>query len=246
MQVAITYIFHNCFILKFANKTLIFDYPDKKFLNDEIREIVFSNIRKTNLYVFVSHSHIDHFNTEIAKFSEYSRSIKYVISNDIFENYPEFRVKQPFLRVKSIGTYELDDFKIRTIESNDLGVAFIIQWDNTSIYFGGDFANWNWESLDIKSKNTVELFFESTLSNLSKWNIDIAFSDTDNRLKSWAGAIQFIEKIQPRIFIPMHAFGDLDSIKDFANEIKISNTKIFTYEKTGDTILMEIEPKNQD
>ena len=42
----------------------------------------------------------------------------------------------------------LDDMRIETLESTDLGVGYLITWQGRRIWFGGDVAHWDWPVLD--------------------------------------------------------------------------------------------------
>jgi len=53
-------------------------------------------------------------------------------------------------------------------------------------------------------------------------------------LPNWGGAARFLEHVRPRLFVPMHAFGDTASIAGFARTLHVPDTKMFVYEKTGD------------
>jgi len=82
MKIQITYCYHSCFTLQEDEKVLLFDYPNRGItssLDEKIRSIV----QGTELYIFISHAHGDHFSPDVTKFSTYADETHYVVSNDI-------------------------------------------------------------------------------------------------------------------------------------------------------------------
>ena len=58
MQIEITYIFHNCFVLKLNQKALLFDYPADEYLDENMRTTLnTTKIKDCDLiYIFLSQS----------------------------------------------------------------------------------------------------------------------------------------------------------------------------------------------
>jgi L-ascorbate metabolism protein UlaG (beta-lactamase superfamily) len=133
---------------------------------------------------------------------------------------------------------------IHTFLSNDQGVAFLINYANLNIYFGGDLANWQWDGLTKPETRLLVDYFSEVLTKLKQWPIQIAFSNTDPRLNNWSGAAQFIETIKPKLFVPMHTFGETGAINKFLSEHPLQNISsesvFFQYQETGDSILLEL------
>lgn len=252
MQIKITYVFHNCFIVKLPDKTLLFDYPGPEFLNAAIEETVLSQINATNLYVFASHFHPDHFNREVTRLGAKARQAKFIFSKDIVKKNPGFRDNPSCLAVAPDQAYPLDDLTITTFRSNDAGVAFLIRAcarksAGLAIYFGGDLANWAWEDNNRQERQLLEEYFGAVLERIQKilpagQPLHIAFSNTDARLKNWSGAAQFIAAVNPRLFVPMHAFGQTDTITGFIAEHPQIQTPLFHYQKTGDEMILDVAP----
>lgn len=227
----IVYVVHSCFILKDEDEVIIFDYPGDEFIGDLERETVVSSLRGLKQYFFVTHSHHDHYSEEIFELPGVTEKTQYVLSDDTYVKDSGHSI----LKVSPDERYSLDGLDIRTFKSNDQGVAFRIDFRGIKIYFGGDLAKWDWpEWSESKRREHVSLF-EDTLETLKKEDIDIAFSNTDERLSSWAGPAEFIDIVKHDIFVPIHTFGNEGWIDDLVREIYEDEVEIFHYVNTGDS-----------
>ena len=115
----ITYIHHSCFSVELDKCILLFDYFKGKLPE-------FNKDKK--LYIFSSHSHYDHFDKSIFKIEKSNPNVTYILSNDINAHKADNRI--------FIGANErlsLDNMEVRTLESSDLGVAFIVKIENKTI-----------------------------------------------------------------------------------------------------------------
>lgn len=233
MKATITYIYHNCFILKEASRTFLFDYPSDRFLTSGMREIVINELRDSRVFIFASHGHQDHFNPKIVDLAKVASQATLVLSDDIIDSHPQFRSLENCFIVKTQELYEIEGIKIKTFPSNDLGVAYLIQIENRTIYFGGDLAKWSWDDFTPEERHWMEEHFQKTIEALAECHIDIAFENTDPRLPNWAGAAEFIETVRPDLFIPMHTFGDLNSLGRFVKNLSRTGSKIFQYREIG-------------
>jgi L-ascorbate metabolism protein UlaG (beta-lactamase superfamily) len=240
MKAEITYIFHDCFILKLSEKTLLFDYPADEYLNDEIRRLVQTKISGTDLYVFASHNHKDHFNREVAGLGSFAKNITYILSKDVLKRNRFYRESVQSYSIAPDQINFIHDMEIQSFLSNDEGVAFLITLEGFRIYFGGDLACWNWDDLTAQEHRFLVDYFAEVLKKLRHDPIQIAFSNTDPRLPNWSGAAQFITTVSPKFFVPMHTFGDLGSIEKFLSENPQPAHKFFHYQKTGDSIVLEL------
>ncbi|HEX7715012.1 MAG TPA: MBL fold metallo-hydrolase, partial [Bacillota bacterium] len=83
MRIEITYIFHNSFIVRMGQEALLFDYPAAQFLDEVRRNIVRKLIQDTDLYVFASHNHPDHFNRDIDELGGCTSRVSYILARDI-------------------------------------------------------------------------------------------------------------------------------------------------------------------
>lgn len=236
MKATVTYIHHNCFILKESSWTFLFDYPGDRFLTAKMREVLTNELRDSKACIFASHSHQDHFNPKLMDLVKITSQAVLVLSEDIIKNYPRFGKVENCIIAKPSETYELEKLRIKSFPSNDLGVAYLIQDEELTFYFGGDLAKWSWDDFTPEERRWMEEHFQNTIKILAQHRIDIAFGNTDPRLPNWAGAAEFIQTIKPKLFVPMHTFGDLDSLGRFMKELGATESNIFQYRKTGDQI----------
>ncbi len=241
MKIEITYIFHNCFILKLSEKAFLFDYPADQYLDQTRRAAVVSHIENTNLQLFSSHNHQDHFNRNSLDLGCYTNSLTCIFSKDIVKKNRRLKENPSCYMVEADQSYTVNDYTIDTFRSNDAGVAYLIHLGSLHIYFGGDLANWNWENLTKQETWLLVDYFEEVLRKLAQWPIRIAFSNTDKRLANWAGAAQFMETVRPGLFVPMHAFGKTESITKFLNESpRPAGIEVFHYREAGDSMVLDI------
>jgi L-ascorbate metabolism protein UlaG (beta-lactamase superfamily) len=240
VKIEITYIFHNCFTLKLPDKTFLFDYPADQYLDQTRRAAIISQIQNTNLHLFSSHNHPDHFNRNSMDLSSYTNSLTCILSKDIVTKNRQFKGNPLCYTVEADQSYLINDYTVDTFRSNDEGVAFLIHLGSLHIYFGGDLANWNWENLNKQEIRLLVDYFGEVLEKLKQRPIQIAFSNTDQRLTNWAGAAQFMETLKPGLFVPMHAFGETQSITKFLNENPHPGIEVFHYQETGDSLVWEV------
>ncbi len=223
----ITYISHSCFVLE-NDVVLLFDYPSGAMLTSGAQKIVEDAVLDSKLYVFISHSHGDHYNPDVTKMAEEAQSVEYIVSDDV-----------PLSIGHSLGPDEklsLDVMDITTYESNDAGLAFLIELGGKRIYYGGDLAKWDWDDFDVDTRRYMVKVFEDMTARLSKLNIDVAFSNMDKRLESWAGPLDFLEVVKPKFFVPMHTFGHPEWIDDLVEKTEYPTERIFRYKKPGDPV----------
>ena len=149
----VIFIHHSCFLVEVDDKVLIFDY----FAGDRVKGYTFqgkipSYEPDTKIYMFASHSHQDHFDMDILRWSEQYTNIKYILSKDI-------RISPNFLRKHGIDPavrdrvtfvtggkrYKVDDLEIETLTSTDAGVAFYVTTGGVSLFHAGDLSDWRME-----------------------------------------------------------------------------------------------------
>lgn len=211
LNVKIEHIFHSCFLVETENYQLVFDYYKGDI-----------SLKDKKTIVFVTHGHEDHYNKEIFKWRDNIADINYVLSSDI-----DIVSKD----IYGISPYEeliLDDIKIKTFGSTDLGISLLINVDNVDIFHAGDLNWWYWNSDSQEEKLDMENSFKKEISNIKGPNIDIAFFPVDPRLESAysLGGEYFIKQVKPKYFLPMH-FGDNFYVtRDLIHKAKDKSTKI--------------------
>ena len=149
----IYYIYHSGFALELKKSILIFDFyriPTDKKKEEEsfISKFIKRNDKK--VYVFSSHSHSDHFNKEILKWLNLNENIKYILSDDI-----KIHKHKNFYFTKEGDSFELDNLKISTFGSTDLGSSFYVNVEDKNIFHSGDLHLWHWEDDTPEEEKTM-------------------------------------------------------------------------------------------
>ena len=222
----ITYISHSCFTLEYEDVILLFDYPSDRMLEYGAREVVKNKVDKSILYVFISHSHGDHYNPKIKKMTDLAKDVEFIVSRDV-----------PLIKARIMDpgdNLELEHLSVEAFQSNDLGLAFVIKLKDKLIYYGGDLAKWDWDDFDSKTRDHMVQVFHKMIRHLSDLKVDVAFSNTDQRLESWAGPLEFLQAVDPEFFVPMHTFGNVEWIDDLLETTPFPSERIFKYKKPGD------------
>jgi ankyrin repeat protein len=209
------YLNHSGYAIKTKNNLLVFDYwsrgehTDNASINngyinpDEIKDL--------NVTVFASHSHGDHYSTEILEWNDKVKNIKYVIG---FE--PSIDVNYAYIPHQE--TEKIGDVEVTTIKSTDGGQAFYVTVDGVSIYHSGDHANFKTDLCEEFSAGIdflAEKYEETDLVLLP-----VTGCRFSNRVGLEKGNIHAIEKLKARKVFPMHGTGREWSYSIFADEMK--------------------------
>lgn len=198
LNVTVEHIYHSGFTVETENSFLVFDYYKGDI-----------SLKDKKTIIFASHSHGDHFNPTILKWKDALKDVKYVFSSDIDVKNEDNLI----YKMEPNEDLELDEIKIKTFGSTDMGVSFLVSVDNINIFHAGDLNWWYWEEDTDEEKLEMEKAFKEEISKIKDFLIDIAFFPVDPRLESAfsLGGEFFINEVNPKYFIPMH-FGDKFSI----------------------------------
>ncbi len=214
--IKVWYLYHSSFALKIDKNFIIFDYfEDKPFNNKQglIAGVIDPReIRDLKVYVFSSHHHSDHFNPIIFKWRKDIKDITYILSSDIeTERNSNINFMSPHEELR------IDNLHIRTLKSNDEGVAFHIKIDNTNIYFAGDLNWWKWDGEPQDWIDGIEKIYFNEMKLLKSLPVDIAFLPIDPRLEdNYALNLDYFTKEvhHESIIFPMH-FSDQWIVNDW-------------------------------
>lgn len=240
MRIDVTYVHHNCFVLTAGGRTLLFDPPAPEHLPAEARGVLESLVRGADLLVLASHGHPDHFDPDLARLTAPAARARCILSDDIADLLPD-SVPQGALVVGPDEEWQAFGLGLKTFESNDLGVAFLLRMQGAVVYFGGDLACWDWENAVPAERAFTERFFREHLERLAREGIDVAFSNVDRRLKSLAGGLDLLRAVRPRLFVPMHAFGDTAWLAGLPALAGPTASRIFVYARPGDAVSLELQ-----
>lgn len=230
----ITYIFNSGFLLEFKDFDMLIDFymdTEDGLVTEEIVK------REKPLYVFASHSHGDHFNKAVLEFKHKRPYIKYIFSSDIKDE-----INFDALYLEKGEEFGDENIHVRAFGSTDEGISFYIEAEDKKIFHAGDLNNWHWEEeCDKEESLGYERAFEEELSYIAEriQELDIVFFPVDPRLGTdyMRGAVQFMEKITPRLFVPMHFRDNYEKANAFKAIAEKNKSQFFTIQKKGDFII---------
>lgn len=246
MNAEIFHLFHSGTAVRFQNKLFIFDYyNDNPRENGEaelsslekgvIRADSFAGIDKA--YVFVSHSHHDHYNKVIFDWEKYSVDLNYILAEEVSLS-DELKDKSNLYQLAPDEELQLNQLKIKTLGSTDAGVSFLLKMDQLNIFHSGDLNWWNWKKFSPRVQKREEREFKREVDKLRGEKLDIAFVPVDPRLEEYyylAGEY-FIEEIKPKLFIPLHFSDNFEVTKKFKDNYSSPQTEIAEISKRGEKI----------
>lgn len=234
------YVYHSCFIIETDSTFLIFDYFNNKGSSNQdfdFNELLINALNSHKaLYVFSSHSHHDHFNTEILSWCNKKEDTYYILSSDI-KLYTNLDKLYMLNKNEEIS---INNVNINTFGSTDEGISFLVSVDDCNIFHAGDLNWWKWMDDTPEEEKEMENAFKSILKDIiiKDVNIDIAFFPVDGRLENnyMYGGKYFIEQIRPKVFIPMHFWEDYSTIYNFKNTQLQTYTKIIELNHNNEII----------
>jgi L-ascorbate metabolism protein UlaG (beta-lactamase superfamily) len=242
VSLKITYLFNSGFLVETANHLLLFDYYRAQAQQGSLRRFAKIQAEKMlqtakKIFIFASHRHRDHFNPIILRWMEQNPKIRCVLSNDI-------RPGRSNARLTLVGPDEklnIEHLQVKTFESTDEGVSFLVTVDGLTVFHAGDLNWWYWWDDSPAEITQAEQRFKTEIAKLKGEEIKLAFFPVDPRLEHNydAGAKYFIQEIQPEIFIPMHFGEDYAIIRKFALEATNTKTKVVTIQASPQEILLE-------
>ena len=189
----ITFIEHSGFMVEMKQNVLLFDYYQGKIPQFDDNK---------TLYVFVSHSHADHYNSLIWKLREQYKKVIYIISDDVPAK------KEEAVVMMAHEKKEIGDIVVETLKSNDMGVAYLVKAEGKMIYHAGDLNWWHWNGEPEEDNEYYKNTFQDEIRYLEGKKIDVAFMLLDPRQEDkycW-GMNYFLEHTDTKTVFPMHCF----------------------------------------
>ncbi len=204
----ITFLYHSAFLVELETCTLLFDWTGERPLPPYDTQ--------KPLYVFSSHHHHDHYTPRI--FSLGMDNVTYILASCIrlsAKRKAGLGIDDRCVhRLRAGVTETIGDVTVRTIRSNDAGVAFIVCVGETSMFHAGDLNNWYWEEEAKEWNDRIAAVFRRSLADLQGLAVDVAFLPLDGRLGKafYWGFHQFMQQITCRLAFPMHCWGDFSVV----------------------------------
>lgn len=238
----ITYLGHSGFLMEWETCYWLFDY-----YKGDIPELDAGK----KLFVFVSHKHQDHFNPEIFNLYKKYVNTEYVLSSDINVQRLKFAqmgisdtISSHIVSVRPLADYELYDnnnqkILLKTLKSTDCGVAFLLFYQEKTIYHAGDLNLWVWKEGSKQFNNNMTAEFNREMEYLKDVPIDVAFAPLDPRQEEeyYRGLEQLLNTAKVKYIFPMH-FWDMPSI--------IQKFKMERAESFNKTLIMDIYHSGQN
>lgn len=191
----VTYIGHSGFLTEDENRYCLFDY---------YRGSLPALDSGKKMLVFASHAHHDHFQPDIFRLREQFSDIRYILSSDIpadrYEDRGDIIVMAPNEERTASGC------RVRTLRSNDQGVAWLVKTETKTIYHAGDLNWWDWEEESDVFRKVIRRTYQSEINKLQQEHIDIAFVPVDPRLgRAYClGLDWFMKRTDTEVVFPMH------------------------------------------
>lgn len=234
-QCNVTFHKHSCFQVEDDQCIFLFDWYD-----DTPPELDSDKM----IYIFNSHKHADHYNPCLMKMADSYKQIQFIWSREIKMPKDDSR----FLAVKRGETYEIDGpvpFRVETLESTDIGVAFLIYYKDRVIYHAGDLNWWSWSGETHSWNRNMETRFKKIMQHLEDVHIDLAFVPLDPRQEErfcW-GMEYFLEHTRTDCVFPMHMWDKLDIVKQWKTmpESELYRDIVMEPEYNGQEFVIDFE-----
>ena len=225
----VIFIHHSCFLVEVDEKVLIFDW----FAGKRIKGYTFHGVipeyeSDTQIYVFASHKHQDHFDMDVLHWAEKYKNIHYIFSKDCKMS-PHFLQKHGFLEnirekityVSAGEKYQVDDVKIETLRSTDAGVAFYVETHGATFFHAGDLNDWTWEGAGDLINGRMHREYRTQIKKLAGKPINLAFVPMDPRqgADQELGMDYFLETTSAEYVFPMHMWQDYSHIPVYKKKI---------------------------
>lgn len=227
----VTYLGHSGFMVRTEEMCLIFDYYRGDIPDPEGKKTL----------VFASHAHYDHFNKRIFELRKQTEDIRFILSSDIRKEDEEYEEDVLFMAPgEELAVF---DCRIRTLRSNDQGVAYVVRHRDRTIYHAGDLNWWHWaEESDVFNK-MIRRTYQYEINKLQAETIDAAFVPVDPRLGEHycLGLDCFMKRVGAGYVFPMH-FWDNYEIFDRLMLEKCTESykdRIVKIEREGQEFLLE-------
>ena len=238
-QFLITHYYHSGFSVANGDTLLVFDYwRGEEGELTGARELTPEDLSVfTQVFVFVSHEHVDHLDPVIYTWKDHP-AISYIVSSDM-------PVGTRGKRMAPGDTLDLaPGIRAAAFDSTDLGVSFLVDFRGLKLFHAGDLNFWHWrEESTMKEIEEAEQEFRRAVKPISRETVDIAFFPLDPRQGTMfeAGANFFILQVKPRILIPMHYFHRAEVAVEYARTASSRSTQVIAMPRFREELTVELD-----
>lgn len=218
----VTFLGNDGFSIELEKHILLFDYY--------IGKLPAFNIDKP-LYVFVSHKHRDHYNPAIYTIKH--PNIQYILSDDIDDK---------GIKIGPNQSITMDDIKIQTLLSTDMGVAFVVEVENKKIYHAGDLNWWHWDGEPEEDNAWQEVTFKQEIDKIKEITFDLMMIPLDPRLENNAhlGMHYILQNCKTKYVLPMHCLLSLKKMNAYLTKPPLNQySTILEINTKGQTFILE-------
>ena len=233
-SILITHYYHSGFSVACGKTLAVFDYwrGERGELTED-KQLTAEKLKKyENVYVFISHEHIDHLDPVVFTWNE-AGNVSYIVSSDM-------PVGTRGKRMAPGDTLNLSGgLTVTAFDSTDLGVSFLVDFGGIRVFHAGDLNFWHWrEESTMQEIEEADAEFRKAVVPISRESIDVAFFPVDPRQGAMfeAGANYFILSVKPRILIPMHYFHRAETAIDYARTASCRTTEVIALPGYGDRL----------
>lgn len=224
----IVHLSHSGFIVEDHGDLLIFDPITPLDLDPKGR----------NIYVFISHSHKDHFKWEVLEPLLEGDQVHFIVSGDVADAMPNDGIIN-LHRVDHYQKLRINDVAIEVYGTTDLGNSYLVSLHGKNYFHSGDLNWWHWKRMTPEELQVEEEIYKKEVAYLKGKPIHFAFVPVDPRLEEhgYLAANHFIQEVQPEYLIPMHSFGRYEYYKDLEDHLSLQDTKLIPVGHEGQGIL---------
>ncbi len=235
-QAQVVHLGHSGWAIRTARHFLIFDWTDEGSGYSSEASLVNGNIvadelKGEQVVVFASHEHGDHYSPRIFEWAQTLPDVRYVLGLDPGEVAHEYTYLPPRTEQK------VGDLTVTTIDSNDIGVGFLVEVDGLAIMHAGDHANRTTEPGEERDAYMREIDYLAEKGVA----IDLAFYPISgcgfgNPEAVAMGVGYAMKKLRPEVLVPMHAGDSFYLYPEFARRFPdpSGHTRIVPVADLGD------------
>ena len=174
----VKYYYHSGFSVASGETLLVFDYwmgrQGKKLpAAQRITPETLSHF--SEVFVFISHGHEDHFDPVVYTWEQYA-PVTYIL--------PETMDASLHGRRMGVGG-EITlsrHVKVKAFDSTDEGLSYLVEMDGIRIFHAGDLNNWHWrEESTPREIEEAERDFQQVMETMRGEKVDVAFFPVDLR-----------------------------------------------------------------